>query len=146
MFKSREEHVSVLGFCVELPDIHQQSGELDFHLAHSARRAIELTRLITFDFAIVGLKLPDMSTWDFLRRMKTIMPQQKWGLVGGPISEQQEVTARMFGATTIFDATPTCDELLALAARLRQRAIASVLAGEFDRTGSASINGRSAVG
>jgi hypothetical protein len=146
MFKSREDHVSVLGICVELPDIHQQSGELDFHLAHSARRAIELTRLLAFDFTLVGLKLPDMSTWDFLRRMKSIMPNQKWGLVAGPITEQQEVTARMFGATTIFDATPTCDELLALAARLRQRAIASVLAGQFDGTIAGSINGRSAVG
>jgi hypothetical protein len=85
-----------------------------------------------------------MSTWDFLRHIKTAWPQQKWALVGGPISEQQEITARMFGATTLFDATPTSNELLNLTARLREQAIANVLSGRFD-SNSVAPRVRSAV-
>jgi DNA-binding response OmpR family regulator len=92
-----------------------------------------MLRVLSFDFLLVGLKLPDMSTWDFLRHLKTALPQQKWALVGGPITEQQEVTARMFGATTLFDATPTSNELLNLTARLREQAIANVVSGRFDQ-------------
>jgi DNA-binding NtrC family response regulator len=146
MFKCQEEQCAVLGICVDPPVMAGRSAELDFHSVHSARRAIELMRMASFDFVLVGLRLPDQSTWDFLRHLKVAYPQTKWALVGGPITEQQEVTARMFGATTLFDATPTSNELLNLTERMRERAIANVLSGKFDRSLSATGAKRSAVG
>ena len=133
MFKCQEDQVAVLGICVDPPTMAGRSAELNYHAVHNGRRAIDMLRMVSFDFLMVGLNLPDMATWDFLRHLKTAFPQQKWALVGGPISEQQEITARMFGCTTLFDATPPSNELLNLTARMREQAIANVLAGKFDR-------------
>jgi hypothetical protein len=87
-----------------------------------------------YEFILVGMGLNDMSTWDFLRHIKTMWPQQKWALVGSQISEQQEITARMFGATMIFDSTPTANELLNVTSRIRVQAKEHVMAGKFDRS------------
>jgi DNA-binding response OmpR family regulator len=132
MFKSQEDQVAVLGICIDPPAKVGRSALLNFQAVHSGHRAIDMLRMLSFDFLMVGLKLPDMAAWDFLRHLKTAWPHQKWALVGGPVSEQQEVTARMFGATTLFDTTPTTGELLNLTARLREHAIANVLNGKFD--------------
>lgn len=146
MFKCQEEQVAVLGICVDPPATAGRSAELNYHAVHNGRRAIDILRMVSFDFLLVGLKLPDMATWDFLRHLKTAFPQQKWALVGGPISEQQEITARMFGATTLFDTTPTSNELLNLTARMREQAINNVLTGRFDRvTAEAAPRTRSAM-
>ncbi|HEX4054262.1 MAG TPA: hypothetical protein VHX86_08355 [Tepidisphaeraceae bacterium] len=110
-----------------------RSVELNYHAVHNGRRAIDMLRMVSFDMMLVGLNLPDMATWDFLRHLKTAFPYQKWALVGGPITEQQEVAARVFGCTTIFDSTPTSSELLTLTARMREQAVANVLKGKFDR-------------
>ena len=52
-----------------------------------------MLRMVSFDVVLVGLKLPDMSAWDFLAHLKTAFPHQKWALVGGPVTEQQEGSA-----------------------------------------------------
>ncbi|MGD1276339.1 MAG: hypothetical protein ABR964_03845 [Tepidisphaeraceae bacterium] len=132
MFKSQEDQVAVLGICVDPPAKAGRSALLNFQAVHSGHRAIDMLRMLSFDFLLVGLKLPDMAVWDFLRHLKTAWPYQKWALIGGPVSEQQEITARMFGSTTLFDTTPTTGELLNLTARLREQAIANVLSGKFD--------------
>jgi DNA-binding response OmpR family regulator len=132
MYKTLDDQVAVLGICVDPPMLRGQHERLNYHSVHNARRAVDMLRMLSFDFALVGVKLPDLSTWDFLRQLRTAWPQQKWALVGGPISQQQEITARMFGATTLFDETPTSHELIALATRLHERAVANVLAGRFD--------------
>jgi len=133
MFKCQEEQLEVLGVCIEEPRCMGRFEGMGFHQASSGRRAIDLLRMLSFDFLLVGTRLPDMSTWDFLRHLKTSHPHQKWALVGGPLTEQQEITARMFGSTMIFDTTPTTHDLMTTTARLRERAIASVLNGRFDR-------------
>jgi DNA-binding NarL/FixJ family response regulator len=129
MFKQTEEQFAVLGVCVDKPAMYGRVEGLNFVSATNSRRAIDMLRMLHFDFLLVNIKLPDASTWDFLRHLKTGFSSQKWALVGGPITEQQEITARMFGATTIFDTTPTSHELLNLTARMRERAIAHVLNG-----------------
>jgi CheY-like chemotaxis protein len=110
-----------------------RSVELNYHAVHGGRRAIDMLRMVSFDMLLLGLQLPDMSPWDFLRFLKTAFPHQKWALVGGPITEQQEVTARTFGCTTIFESTPNSSEMLSLTARMRDQAVAKALAGKFDR-------------
>jgi DNA-binding NarL/FixJ family response regulator len=138
MFKFEEDQIAVLGVCVDPPAMAGKSAELNYHAVQNGRRAIDMLRMVSFDFLLVGIKVPDMPVWDFLRHVRTAFPQQKWGLVGGPITEQQEVTARMFGSTTLFDSTPSTAELLNLTKRLREAAAASVLASRFAKTTEAS--------
>jgi len=136
MFKCQENQVAILGICVEPPTMVGRSVELNYHAVHNGRRAIDMLRMVSFDMLLVGLNLPDMATWDFLRHLKAAFPHQKWALVGGPITEQQEINARMFGCTTMFETTPNSSELLALTARMREQAVANVLAGKFERPGA----------
>jgi CheY-like chemotaxis protein len=133
MFKCQEDQVAVLGVCVQAPAMVGRSVELNYHAVHAGRRAIDMLRMVSFDMLLLGLQLPDMSPWDFLRHLKAAFPHQKWALVGGAITEQQEVSARMFGCTTIFESTPTSSEMLTLTARMREQAVAKALAGKFDR-------------
>jgi DNA-binding NarL/FixJ family response regulator len=134
MFKTQEEQVSILGICVDSPLPADGAGDVNFMSVQSGRRAIDMLRMMHFDFILVGMQMPDIGTRDLLRMLKTAWPQQKWALVGGPISEQQEIAARMFGATTLFDASPSADELVNLTARIREHAIQNVLAGRFGRS------------
>ena len=137
MFKCQEDQVAVLGICVDPPATTGPSEGLNYHAAHNARRAIDMLRMVSFDMVLVGLNMPDMSAWDFLRHLKTAFPNQKWAMIGGPITEKQEVTARMFGCTTLFDTTPTDKELLQLTARMREQAVSNVLSGKFERPATA---------
>jgi CheY-like chemotaxis protein len=118
---------------------------LNFVSASSSRRAVDMLRMLSFDFVLVNIRLPDIGTWDFLRHLKTGFPGQKWALVGGPITEQQEITARMFGATTLFDATPSSHELLSMASRIREKAIQNVINGNFGQPGRQPAPVRSAA-
>jgi hypothetical protein len=70
-----------------------------------------MLRLVRFDLVLVNLHLPDMLVWNFMRHVKTNWPQQKWALVGGPLSQEQEIAARMFNVSTLFDAPPSIDEV-----------------------------------
>ncbi|HTW95542.1 MAG TPA: hypothetical protein VMD30_12145 [Tepidisphaeraceae bacterium] len=131
MLKSKDDTVEVLGVCVDPPRRVGQSERLGFHAVQGGRRAVDMLRMLSYDFMLVGVKLPDMSVWDFLRHLRLALPHQKWALVGAGITDQQEINARMFGVTTIFDTTPTSHELLNLVDRLRERAAARLLAEQF---------------
>lgn len=133
MFKCQEDQVAVLGICVDAPVTTVTDGELNYHAVQNGRRAIDMLRMVSFDMVLIGMRLPDISTWEFLRHLKAAFPNQRWALVGGPVSEQQEVKARAFGCTTLFDTTPSSAELLHLTARMRQQAVAKVLSGKFER-------------
>jgi len=131
MFKSKDDTIEVLGVCVDPPRRVGQAERLGFHSVQGGRRAIDMLRMLSYDFMLVGAKLPDMSVWDFLKHLKRALPHQKWALVATGITDQQEINARMFGVTTIFDTTPTTHELLNLVDRLRERAAARLLADQF---------------
>lgn len=133
MFKSQNDQVTVLGVCVEEPAMVGRTEGLDFCTVRSGRRAIDMLRMLSFDLVIVGMRIPDLSTWDFVRRVRTGWAWQKWALVGGAITEQQEITARMFGSVKIYDVMPSSDEVLQLASHLREKATLSVLNQTYDR-------------
>jgi DNA-binding response OmpR family regulator len=133
MFKSQNDQVTVLGLCVEEPAQVGRTEGLDFCSVRSGRRAIDMLRMLSFDLVIVGMRIPDISTWDFVRRVRTGWAWQKWALVGGAITEQQEITARMFGSVKIYDVMPSSDEVLQLASHLREKAAMSVLNQTYDR-------------
>ena len=133
MFKSQNDQVTVLGVCVEEPAMVGRTEGLDFCTVRSGRRAIDMLRMLSFDLVVVGMRIPDLSTWDFVRRVRTGWAWQKWDLVGGAITEQQEITARMFGSVKIYDVMPSSDEVLQLASHLREKATLSVLNQTYDR-------------
>jgi len=133
MFKSQNDQVTVLGLCVEEPAMVGRTEGLDFCSVRSGRRAIDMLRMLSFDLVIVGMRIPDISTWDFVRRVRTGWAWQKWALVGGMLTEQQEITARMFGSVKIYDVMPSSDEVLQLASHLREKAAMSVLNQTYDR-------------
>jgi DNA-binding response OmpR family regulator len=133
MFKSEEERVSVLGVCVDEPALVGQTDRLGYSSVRSGRRAIDMLRLLSYDLVIVGMRIPDISTWDFVRRVRTGWAWQKWALVGGMITDQQEVTARMFGSVRIYDVMPSSDELLKLASDMREKATQAVLNQRAER-------------
>jgi len=133
MFKSQNDQVTVLGVCVDEPSLVGRTEGLDFCTVRSGRRAIDMLRMLSFDLVIVGMRIPDICTWDFVRRVRTGWAWQKWALVGGMLTEQQEITARMFGSVRIYDVMPSSDEVLQLASHLRERATMSVLNQSFDR-------------
>jgi DNA-binding NtrC family response regulator len=136
MFKCQEDQVAVLGICIEAPVPTERADELNYHAVQNGRRAIDMLRMVSFDMVLVGLRIPDISTWEFLRHMKTAFPNQKWALVGGPVTEQQEVKARTFGCSTLFETTPTGTELMQLTARMRQQSVSKALSGKFERPAS----------
>ncbi len=137
MFKSQNEQVTVLGVCCEEPAMVGRTERLDFCSVRSGRRAIDMMRMLSFDLVMVGMRLPDINTWDFVRRVRTGWSWQKWSLVGGGvagiITDDQERTARMFGSVRIFDVMPSSDEVLTLASALRDRAAQAVLNQSYDR-------------
>ena len=133
MFKSQNDQVTVLGLCVEEPTMVGRTEGLDFCSVRSGRRAIDMLRMLSFDLVIVGMRIPDISTWDFVRRVRTGWAWQKWALVGGMLTEQQEITARMFGSVKIYDVMPSSEEVLQLASHLREKAAMSVLNQSYDR-------------
>jgi CheY-like chemotaxis protein len=133
MFKHQEDEVAVLGICIDEPAQYGRVAGVNYMSATSGRRAIEMLRMMSFDFALVGIKLPDVSTWDLVRTMRTGFPYLKWALVGGPITEQQEITARMFGATTLFDTTPSTHEIVGIVDHQRKHAAALVVSGKAPR-------------
>jgi CheY-like chemotaxis protein len=111
MFIKQQERGSVLGVCVTPASFTGKSGALDYRAVQSGRRAIDMLRLVRCDLLLVNLHLPDLSVWNFMRHVKTNWPQQKWALVGGPLSTQQEIAARMFNVCTFFDAPPAIDDV-----------------------------------
>jgi CheY-like chemotaxis protein len=133
MFKHQEDEVAVLGICVDEPAQIGRIAGMSYTAATSGRRAVEMLRMMSFDFALVSIKLPDVSTWDLLRTMRTGFPYLKWALVGGPITEQQEITARMFGATTLFDTSPTTHEIVGIVDHQRKHAARMVASGKSPR-------------
>jgi DNA-binding NarL/FixJ family response regulator len=145
MFKCQEDQIAVLGICVDSPATSRRAEEMNFHAAHNGRRAVDMLRMVSFDIVLVGLKLPDMSVWDFLRQLKAGFPNQKWAIVGGPITEKQEVQARMFGCMTLFETTPSSTELMQLTSRMREQAVTRVLSGKFDRAAMQKSQIRSAT-
>ena len=127
MLKNQSEQVTVLGLCVDEPMQLDRTQGLDFCTVRSGRRAIEMLRMLSFDLVIVGMKIPDINTWDFVRRMRTGWSWQKWSLVGGVLTPEQEITARSFGSIRIFETLPASDAILQMALHLRQKATVPVL-------------------
>ena len=117
---------SVLGVGVSAPPDRTEGDGLRFSRVASARQAREMLRLERFDLLLLPLELPDADVWEFVRKTRIEWPWQKWALVGpGGVSEQDQRTARMMGAVTIFFASPDVSDLVEWTTRVRSEAAAS---------------------
>jgi DNA-binding NarL/FixJ family response regulator len=85
-----------------------------FH-ADSAKKALELLRMLRFDLLVTGDRLPDMPVGQFIRRVRVAWPWQKWAMVGSVLSARDEIAARTLGAMAVFDAPADWDALGTLA-------------------------------
>jgi DNA-binding response OmpR family regulator len=98
-------------------------------LAVTARRAIELMRLMQFDLLVVGRNMTDMSLWQFVQRVRMTRPWQRWALATDELTPQEEVTARSLGVIGIFKEKSDWAEILHVAQSIRRRNGAAVPAG-----------------
>ncbi len=93
--------------------------------ADTARRGLELIKLLQFDLAVVSPGEIGMSIPQFVRQMRVVAPWLKWVLAStqksSPITAQDELAARCNGALAVIDEIDAFDELLTLATSVRSR-------------------------
>src|SRR5688572_18485724 len=109
-----EDHC-ILTVC--LPDAGPT--ELPMWRAASAAEALAIVRLSRVDLLLTGLALPDMSPWQFVRRVRAAANAPRWALVAAELSAAEEIEARSLGAVAVLEQTPHADDLLGLLARVR---------------------------
>jgi DNA-binding NarL/FixJ family response regulator len=100
---SEQQTVSILAVCVDESTVKSVSGGQSFLSASSARQAIDLLRMLRFDLLITGKHLPDMPVFNFVSKVKSAWPWQKWALVSSDLTSQEEVIVRTLGVLRIFD-------------------------------------------
>jgi DNA-binding response OmpR family regulator len=113
------EQGSVLA--VGLRDADRQGAAGACTVADSARSAIELLRMLRFDLVLTADHLPDMPVWQFVSRMRTAWPWQKWALVSSRLSELDEITARTLGVIQIIEGAIDWDAVGHLATTLHEQ-------------------------
>jgi DNA-binding response OmpR family regulator len=114
-----EQH-SILTVC--LPDAG--SCDLPMWRADSAQEALSILRLSHVDLLLTGLALPDMSPWQFLRRVRASADAPRWALIAAELSPADEIVARSLGAVAVLEQVPDTYDLLALLARVRRTSAA----------------------
>lgn len=118
------DQVETTVLSVALDDVPEQMGAAAFTSARSARQAIELLRLLRFDLVVVGLRTPDVAAWQFVERMRSGWPGQKWALVAGMLRASEELKARSLGALVVFDEPPDWLAIGEVARSIAERAAA----------------------
>jgi hypothetical protein len=93
--------------------------------ADTARRGLELIKLLQFDLVVVAPGEIGMSVPQFVRQMRVVAPWLKWVLAStrtsDPVTTQDELAARCNGALAVIDEIESFDELLTLASSVRMR-------------------------
>ncbi|MGB7160586.1 MAG: response regulator [Tepidisphaeraceae bacterium] len=104
---------------VGLPDAGRPT-ELPLWRATNAAEALSILRLARIDLMLTGLVLPDMSPWQFVRRVRASARAPRWALVAAEMTVQDEIEARALGAAAVLERMPEPDTLLAMLAKARQ--------------------------
>jgi hypothetical protein len=110
--------------CIGL-DVPPDGPDGTYVHADSARRGLELLKLLQFDLVVVSPGEIGMSIPQLVRQMRVVSPWLKWVLASTktsePITSQDELAARCNGALAVIDEIDTFDELLTLASGVRSR-------------------------
>ncbi len=112
-------------------DLKAQVAEVD-----AGRRGFELLRVLRFDVVAVGLQLPDMTPWEFSKRMKVLWPWQKWALVADVVEPEEEVMARTLGAVAVLEGPDAWKQIVEVASVIHRKNPATRVPGMSLRTGS----------
>lgn len=89
--------------------------------ANSAAQALSILRLARVDLLLSGLDVPDMSPWQFIRRVRALASAPRWALVASSaLSSGDEIQARSLGAIAVLEQMPHAAALDALLHRVRR--------------------------
>jgi DNA-binding response OmpR family regulator len=113
-----------------------KEGEAQTAEVVAGRGAFDLLRVLRFDVVAVGTQLPDMTPWEFARRMKALWPWQKWALVADSLTSEEEQMARTLGAVAVLEGPNGWRSLVDVAAVIRRRNPASTVPGLKLKTGT----------
>src|SRR5688572_17005400 len=98
------EQLSLLA--VGLAEWPAGSETVDVRVAGTARETLAIMRLANVDLLLAGTRIPDMSIWAMIRRVRASRPGQRWAMVGADVTVTDEIQARSLGVVAMFDATP----------------------------------------
>jgi len=124
------EHGSVLA--VGLPPSDLSDAPPACTVADSARGAIELLRILRFDLVVTSDRLSDMPVWQFVKRIRSAWPWQKWALISKQLTEHDEITARTLGVMQIIEGAVDWDAVSHLATTLHRQYTHSALVSSGD--------------
>ena len=88
----------------------------------SGHEALEIMRMFHIDLLLVSLDLPDIDTWQFIKRVKSQDSSAKWALLCYQPDSNTEIQARTLGVLRVFYTKPEVSELCDLAVVIRQSA------------------------
>jgi hypothetical protein len=78
------------------------------------------------DLLLISTDVPDIDTWDLVRRVRILHPGAKWALLCREANPRQELRARTLGVLRTFCTMPDATELYNLAVLIREKTRAAV--------------------
>ncbi len=94
---------------VGLPHLQDQTGRIQLVHARSGQTALEMLRVLEVDLVLVPHALTDMGVTVFVDQMLGAWPWQRWGLVGAPLTDRQEMAVRQRSVMGVFEHMPEVD-------------------------------------
>jgi hypothetical protein len=77
--------------------------------------ALETLRVLQFNLVLIATDKPDGAIWEFTAALRRFWPWQRWALVAGNLTEDDQRRAYGLGACAMFDSLPPPDELRRIA-------------------------------
>jgi hypothetical protein len=106
---SRWTWVLAVGFDEPVDD--EPTADVGTHYAASARSAIDVLRLMSFDLLLVNAAGLGADGWEWVARVRAAWPRQRWALVAPGLRDAEEIRAREAGAVRIFAERPPAWQL-----------------------------------
>lgn len=101
--------------------LNHRTSLFDLYTATTAREAIATVRLVRCDLMLVGMDNPKIDVWSLMRDLTRAWTRQRWLLVAGHVTPEDEIQARSLGALVILDSLPSEHWILDFAASLLRR-------------------------
>lgn len=119
---------AIMGVCVRdiFPSV-LPFGQECCHWATTGRQALNTLRFWQMDLMLTSLKIPDMTMWELIGKIRNAWPDQKWALVCEDLTKREEVHARTLGVSRIFCETIDFADVCKLAVSLRRRTIPAMV-------------------
>lgn len=118
---------TILSVC--LTDSDQSPGDRSGLMvrAETGLAGLDMLHLLRFDLVVVSSKLPDMSLWAFVRRMRRTWSWQKWVLVSDHLGPNDEIRARALGALAVLETPAPWSQVMGLARNVHRHQAPAVV-------------------